>query len=61
MTHSGTVHAQLEKVFATINAPFLSAASLKKRECEAGVAIEDIAKTSCDAMVEEEVKGNCRY
>ena len=58
MYNSGTGDAQLEKLFACINLPFLSKSNLRRCEAEAGQAIEAVAKKSCQLAIDEENKEN---
>ena len=54
MTDCGSGHRQLNKLFATIGVPGISANALKTREREVNKPLVETAKKSCLEAVEEE-------
>ena len=54
MINTGIGETQLNNLLAAMNLPVLSKSSLKKRENEAGMAIEEVVTISSDNAIEEE-------
>lgn len=54
MIHSGTGRTQLNGFFTTINMPAMHHSFLDKRSQEAGKAIESVAESSCETVIQQE-------
>ncbi|XP_062570471.1 uncharacterized protein LOC134232508 [Saccostrea cucullata] len=58
ITSSGIGFSNLQMLFASLNIPGVAAGTVKKRDREAGKAIESVAKKSCNEALDEEIKLN---
>ena len=56
MLHAGMGATHVNALLSSLNIPPVHGDTLKAREREIGLAIEDIANTSCERMLEEEKK-----
>ena len=56
MLHAGMGATHVNALLSSLNIPRVHGDTLKAREREIGPAIEDIANTSCERMLEEEKK-----
>ena len=52
--HAGIGYSVVENVLAALNLPSVHQRTLKKREREAGRAIETVANKSCDEAIDKE-------
>ncbi|XP_061193563.1 uncharacterized protein LOC133201777 [Saccostrea echinata] len=58
IANSGIGFSVLQMLFASLNIPGVAAGTVKKRDREAGKAIESVAQKSCNDALDEELKMN---
>ncbi|KAH3795261.1 hypothetical protein DPMN_148810 [Dreissena polymorpha] len=58
MVHAGVGVRQINSILSTINIPAVNHTMLIRRQNEAGQAVEEVAKSSADTFLQEEVHLN---
>ncbi|OWF51627.1 hypothetical protein KP79_PYT11690 [Mizuhopecten yessoensis] len=54
LIYCGIGETTINKILAALNIPKISATTLKRREREAGTALESVAETTCDEALQKE-------